>query len=249
MQEQYIIGIKKEKNEENKYPYNIAAIKHLTYLKMHPKVTFLCGENGSGKSTLLEAIAVKYGLNPEGGSANFNFVTSQTHSDLYESISIHKGIKRPIDSYFLRAETFYNVATQIEKMDVNEPGDWISPPVKLAYGGKSLHQYSHGESFETLIYERFMGEGIYLLDEPEAALSPTRQIEMLTRIHDLVKQDSQFIIATHSPILLAYPNSIIYQVTEEGFQEISYEETMHYQTMKLFLNHYQTMVEELLKDE
>jgi predicted ATPase len=226
------------------YPFNLAAVRHLERLEFHPNVTFLVGENGSGKSTFMEAIAVRYGLNAEGGSKNFTFSTHATHSDLHNHMRIAKGISRPKDAYFLRAESYYNVATNIDELDA-EPG---GPPIRAYYGGTSLHEQSHGESFFALFKNRFMGNGIYLLDEPEAALSPRRQMELLTRLHELVHLKSQFIIATHSPILLSYPNSVIYYLSDAGYQTVKYKDTEHYQLYKKFLDQPEHMLEKLSID-
>ncbi|HEY9096577.1 MAG TPA: AAA family ATPase, partial [Hydrogenophaga sp.] len=197
----------------DRYPFNLPAVRFLESLPMHPQVTFIVGENGTGKSTLLEAIALALGFNPEGGSRHFNFQTRASHSELHASLRVAKGFKRPRNGYFLRAESFFNVATQIEALD-GEPA--AGPRVIDGYGGQSLHEQSHGESFMALLTNRFGKEGLYILDEPEAALSPQRQLAALSRIHDLVRADSQFIIATHSPILMAYPGAWIYACTPQG---------------------------------
>ncbi|KNF08613.1 putative ATPase, AAA-type [Gottschalkia purinilytica] len=224
-----------------KYPFNLPAIKNLSNLKFHPNVTFIVGENGMGKSTILEAIATAYGFNPEGGTRNFNFSSRASHSELCNHIKMVKGIKRPKDGFFLRAESFYNLATTIEELDEDVGG----PKIIDSYGGCSLHEQSHGESFFSVFINRFSGQGLYILDEPEAALSPSRQMTMITRIHELVRQEYQFIIATHSPIIMAYPNSIIYQI-KNGFEITRYEETDHYETMHAFLNNKGKMLEILL---
>jgi predicted ATPase len=225
-----------------RYPFSLPAVRHLNELKLHPKVTFIVGENGSGKSTLLEAIAISFGFNPEGGTRNFGFDTRKSHSELHKSIRLAKGIRRPKDGFFLRAESFFNLATEIERLDA-EPG---GPPIIDAYGGKSLHEQSHGESFFALMMNRFRGHGFYVLDEPEAALSPQRQLAALSRIHDLVNKDSQFIVATHSPILMAYPDAYIYACSESGIQRVKYEETEHYQVMHDFLMNPKRMLDILL---
>lgn len=225
-----------------RYPFSLPAVRYLNELKLHPKVTFIVGENGSGKSTLLEAIAVSFGFNPEGGTKNFGFDTRKSHSELHKNIRLAKGIRRPKDGFFLRAESFFNLATEIERLDA-EPG---GPPIIDAYGGKSLHEQSHGESFFALMMNRFRGHGFYVLDEPEAALSPQRQLAALSRIHDLVNKDSQFIVATHSPILMAYPDAYIYACSESGIQRVKYEETEHYQVMHDFLMNPKRMLDILL---
>ncbi len=197
-------------------------------------VTFFVGENGSGKSTLLEAIAVSAGLNPEGGSGNFNFSTRESHSDLWEYMTLVKTMgERWRDSYFLRAESFFNVATNLEELD-RQPA--FSRKLTESYGGKSLHEQSHGESFFSLLQNRFGGHGLYILDEPEAALSPSRQIAMLHLMLSLVEKGSQFIISTHSPILTAYPNAQIYEMRETGMREVSWKETENFVLMKRFLS-------------
>jgi predicted ATPase len=228
----------------DRYPFNLPALRDMETVEFHPKVTFLVGENGSGKSTLLEAIAISMGFNPEGGTRNFNFNTRASHSDLHAFIRVAKGFKRPKDGFFLRAESFFNVATQIEALDA-EPAP--APRVIDAYGGHSLHEQSHGESFMALLMNRFGGNGLYILDEPEAALSPQRQLAALSRMHDLVQANSQFIIATHSPILMAYPEAWIYACTAQGMARVSYEDTEHYQVTRDFLANPKRMLDILLE--
>lgn len=227
-----------KKNPPNEYPYNIPSIKNLNKINFHPKVTFLIGENGTGKSTILEAIAISLGFNPEGGSRNLRFKTKDSHSELYKYIDIKKGLSLPKDGYFLRAETFYNVATSLIEQEFE-----FSP----SYGGKSLHEQSHGESFMSLIENRFLGNGIYILDEPEGALSPFNQLKLLCLIQKLVNKNSQFIIATHSPIILGYPNADIYTIEQEGITKVNYEDTTIYQLTKQFLNNRKPILDELLK--
>lgn len=226
-----------------RYPFCLPAVRTLDAMEMHPKVTFLVGENGSGKSTLMEAIAVAMGYNAEGGTRNFSFGTRRSHSVLHEYLRIARGFKRPRDGFFLRAESFFNVATEIERLD-EEPG--FGPPVINAYGGRSLHEQSHGESFLALMMHRFGGNGLYLLDEPEAALSPQRQLAVLSRIHDLVEDGSQFIIATHSPILMAYPNAWIYTCSPDGVARIDYQDTEHFRVTRDFLASPERMLRVLL---
>lgn len=230
--------------DRESYPYSLPVLKGFDEIVFHPKVTFFIGENGAGKSTLVEALAIAWGFNPEGGSKNFNFRTADAHSGLYANLRLTKGVQRARDGYFLRAESFFNVVTQIDKLD-EEPG--FSPPIKDSYGGKSLHARSHGESFFDLLEHRFRGHGLYILDEPEAALSPSRQLAMLVRMHELIGQKSQFLIATHSPILMAYPDALIYQISSRGLERMVFEDTEHYQVTRAFLNHPRQMLEQLLK--
>ncbi len=234
----YLIEISLKEEDLKKtevYPFNIPAVAGLHKLSFHPDVTFIIGENGTGKSTLIEAIALSMGFGPEGGTRNVQFATADTVSDLHEKLRISKSYKKPSDYYFLRAESFYNVATYMD-----------STGYLGGYGGKSLHHRSHGESFMATLTKKLRGNGFYIFDEPEAALSPTRQMSAITAIHDLVQNGSQFIIATHSPILLAYPNSKILQLDSEGFNEVKYEDTEHYKVTHDFLNKYKQMINILI---
>ena len=246
---QYIshVELKREKVPSfDKYPFSLSAVKHLSKLEMHPAVTFIVGENGAGKSTLLEAIATAWGFNPEGGSKNFCFNTRTSHSQLHKYIRLIKGVNQPRDGYFLRAESFFNVATNIEKMDDESCG--LGKPIADSYGSRPLHEQSHGESFLSLFTERLSGNGLYIMDEPEAALSPGRQMSVLSRIHSLVKKKSQFIIATHSPVIMAYPNSIIYQLSGEGMKVVKFTETENYTVTKNFVNNHNRMLNILLEE-
>lgn len=246
--DQYVREVRLKRSEVpsfKTYPFSLPAVRRLDALELHPSVTFLIGENGSGKSTLLEAIAVALGFNPEGGSRNFKFGTRESHSELHRYIRLVKGIRKPRDGYFLRAESFFNVATRIEELD-EEPG---GPPLIDSYGGRSLHEQSHGESFMALMMERFGGNGLYLLDEPEAALSPQRQLAVVSRIHDLVKDQSQFVIATHSPILMAYPDAYIYSLSGSTIDRVDYYDTEHYRVMHGFLANPKRMIDVLLDRE
>jgi predicted ATPase len=238
------ITLLREKIEDaSVYPFNLPSLKELHQLQMHPKVTFFIGENGSGKSTLLEALAVNLGMNAEGGTENFRFGTRASHSNLHEYLRIAKGYKKPQTRFFLRAESYFNLATEIENLD-NAPS--FGPPIINSYGHRSLHEQSHGESFMSLMMKRFGKNGLYLLDEPEAALSPQRQLAALSRMHELVQQGSQFIIATHSPILMAYPDALIYEFSPKGIEAVNYEDTSHYTVTRNFLLNPQRMLKELL---
>ncbi len=245
--EHYVLEVKLQREKVPSfdfYPFSLAAIRHLSTVKLHPAVTFIVGENGSGKSTLLEGVAVAAGFNAEGGTKNFRFQTRGSHSSLHEHLRLIKSVRRARDGFFLRAESFFNVATEIERLD-DEPS--FGPPIIDSYGGRSLHEQSHGESFFALMNNRFGGQGFYVLDEPEAALSPTRQLAMIVRMHQLVQDQSQFVIATHSPILMAYPNAWIYQITAQGLERVALEDTEHFIVAKRFLNDPRAQLEILLR--
>ncbi|NUN67831.1 AAA family ATPase [Pseudanabaena biceps] len=219
------------------YPFNLPVLKGLERLAFHPNVTFLVGENGSGKSTLIEALAMAWGFNAEGGGREHRFGTRASHSPLHRFVRPVRSAQRVDDGFFLRAESVFTVATYLEGAGATRFGD------------KSLHEQSHGESFFALFDNRLTGDGLYILDEPEAALSPTRQLSFLARMHELVLARSQLIIATHSPILLGYPNAWIYQASEFGLDRVAYEDTEHYQVMRSFLTRRERLLEELLGPE
>ncbi|MDT2524837.1 AAA family ATPase [Enterococcus raffinosus] len=214
------------------YPFGVFAIQEILRrggLLFEKPVTFLSGDNGTGKSTILEAIAVAYGINPEGGSQNFNFNTVESHSELYQYIRLVRKGNLPKTKFFLRSETYYNVASELEYMAADD-----GEVAFASYGGKSLHTRSHGEGLLSIIENRFGREGFYLLDEPEAGLATSRQYTLLQEIHRLVKASSQLIIATHSPILLGYPEATIYQFSEAGLESLPLEETIAFKETKLF---------------
>ena len=223
--------------EEDSYLRGIPAIAGMEELSFENAVTFFVGENGSGKSTLLEGIAVAYGFNPEGGTRNYNFSTYDSHSGLCDAITLSRGIKRAKWGYFLRAESFYNVATK-ENEYSRGPGG-----VPQHY-----HEKSHGESFLALAQQNFRPDGLYLLDEPEAALSPQRQLSLLIDIDRCAKEGAQFIIVTHSPILLGLPGAAILNFDAGPIHPTSYEETDSYQVMSMFINHREQVIKRLLED-
>ncbi|WP_083613505.1 AAA family ATPase [Paenibacillus sp. P46E] len=232
------------------YPFDLPVIRSFSKLAFQKQVTFLVGENGTGKSTLLEGIAAAWGFNPEGGTLNFSFNTRSSHSSLYEYLRLAKGGRRPRDGFFLRAESYYNVASYIDDLDGGPEVPGVrSNKISNSYGGKSLHEQSHGESFFAAFVHRFGGQGLYILDEPEAALSPLRQMSLLVRMHELVGRHSQFIIATHSPILMSYPNSDIYLLEGSGVRQVELEDTEHYTVTKAFMNDREKMLRELLADD
>ena len=217
------------------YLRNISALKGFSRLAFESNVTFFAGENGTGKSTLLEGIAVAYGYNPEGGTRNYHFSTYQDVSELEEAIRLVKGYRKRNSGYFFRAESFFNVAT-VTNLQYNDDG-------RLP----DYHAQSHGESFLSFLQDEAR-EGVYLMDEPEAALSPQRQLTLMRHIYYMAMEGSQFIIATHSPILLGLPGAQILNFSDEGIQPIRYEDTESYQITKLFLERRRQMLDELFKN-
>ncbi|WP_080845895.1 AAA family ATPase [Cytobacillus gottheilii] len=227
----------------SKYPFTIASIKNLKELQLEKRVTFFVGENGSGKSTLLEAIADKCEFNTAGGGRNNLFEVDQAESALGDFIRL-SWMPKATNGFFLRAESFYQFASHIDELARQDRGIYDQ------YGGKSLHHQSHGESFLTLFQHRFNGDALYLLDEPEAALSPARQLAFLRIIHDLTeKEDCQFIIATHSPILLGYPDADIYSFDDGEIRKVAFEDTDHFQITKYFLDNRDRFLVELFKED
>lgn len=225
--------------EERSYLRTIPVIRRMMEgqtLRLSAPVTCLVGENGIGKSTLIEGIAVAFGFNAEGGTRNFSFSSAKTHSELYSLLSMTKEAY-PEDGFFLRAESFYNTISYIDTVEAVD-----------SYGGTSLHNMSHGEGFLTLVQNRFSGNGLYILDEPEAALSPSRLLTLLVEIHRLAGEGSQFIIATHSPMLMAYPGACVLELSEEGVRQVDYRDTEHYQITRRFLENPDRMLQLLLAD-
>lgn len=219
-------------------------LKEMGGIRFRRNVTFLVGENGVGKSTLVEGIAVAMGFNPEGGTVNFSFSTRESHSELYRYLTVARGYRKHRDGFFLRAESFYNVATNIDEMD-EEPG--LGEKVAASYGGVSLHRQSHGESFMALVENRFGGNGLYILDEPEAALSPMRLMRLMCYMQELVNKDSQFIISTHSPVLMTFPGAEVLEITEDGIDSVDYKKTEHFIVTKRFMDAPEQMLQSLLK--
>lgn len=232
--EDYVSGLSVAKN-----------LKRMGRLPFHKPVTFFVGENGVGKSTLIEAIAVAFGFNPEGGTRNFNFNTCNSHSDLHEYITLVKSYGRPHNGFFLRAESFYNVSTNIDELDNDFA---FSPPVIDSYGGVSLHRRSHGESFLAVVENGFRENGLYILDEPEAALSPNGIMRLMATVYALAKRNCQFIISTHSPMLISLPDSEVYEITNEEISVTPYDETGHYKQTKRFLDNPKKMLGYLLEN-
>lgn len=228
------------------YLENLAAVRWLlagNRLEFTTPVTCLVGENGTGKSTLLEALAVGCGLNAEGGSRNLRFSTKPTHAALWRCLVLRRGPRRERDGFFLRAESFYNVASQVDAIQAQD-GRMLN-----AYGGRSLHEQSHGESFLALVQNRFGPGGLYFLDEPEAALSPMRQLALARALGDLAGQGCQIVMATHSPILMALPGARVLELTEEGLQEVPWRDTEHCRVLKGFLNDPERILRYLWEEE
>lgn len=232
---------------QRQYPFSIPAVRECRAFSLQSPVTIFTGENGSGKSTILEAIAIAAGFNPEGGSRNFSFSTEDSHSGLFRFTELTRGVYRPKDGYFLRAESFYNVASNIDQLD-RAPG--LGASIIDAYGGRSLHRQSHGESFLALVEHRLRGEGLYLFDEPEAALSPTNQLVLVRLMHQLARKNSQFLICTHSPVLLCFPGADVYELTTtpgEAFRQLPFEQTQLFRLYQGILRAPQKVMRELLK--
>lgn len=221
--------------ETDSYLQKIESIAGLDQLEFHKGITFFVGENGSGKSTLLEAIAVAYGFNPEGGTRNYKFSTYDSHSELCNAMRLIKGIHKPGWGYFLRAESFYNVATAEDEYSRGPGGR-----------PQHFHEKSHGESFLAMAQSNYKPNGVYLLDEPEAALSPQRQLTLLLEIVECARAQSQFIIVTHSPILLGIPDAEILTFDSGQICPCSYEETDSYQVTEMFINNREQILHRLL---
>ena len=238
MNDQFIQGIIFDWNkiDDDSYLKQIEALKDVERLEFQNSINFFVGENGSGKSTLLEAIAIAHGFNPEGGTKNYAFSTYDSHSELYEAIKVAKGYRKEKIGYFLRAESFYNVATQEE-----EYADYLHPSLKY-------HEKLHGESFLELAQNYLQPNGLYLFDEPEAALSPQRQLTLLMEIYKCARKGAQFFIVTHSPILLGIPDADIYCFDDGRIHLCEYEETESYQITEMFINNRKVLLDRLLKE-
>ena len=232
------IDLNWDKIDPESYVTKIPAIGLLKRLQFRKPVTFFVGENGSGKSTLLEAIAIAYGFNPEGGSLNYQFSTHDDYSELCQAVTIGRGVRGKNHGFFLRAESFYNVSTKTIEYEKDDG------PM---FGDRTLHEQSHGESFLNFI-TAFSRTGIFLMDEPEAALSPNRQLALFSRMAEMAREGSQYIIVTHSPILLALPNADILQFDAQGLHYVDYEQTESYRITEMFINHRETMVRALVDE-
>ena len=240
------VGLSAPRGAQAGHPWDLPAVQALAAgLTLDPKVTYLIGENGTGKSTLLEAIAIAAGMNPEGGSSNFAFDTRDSHSPLWESVRMTRGGRRPRTDFFLRAESLFTAASYLEEL---KPTDGLGGNPLAAYGGRSLHEQSHGESFLAVLINRFGPDGFYVLDEPEAALSTQNCLTCLRRIHELVQAGSQFLIATHSPLILAYPDATIYACSSDGIEPIEYDDAEPVRLTSAFLRARERFIAQLLSD-
>lgn len=227
---------------DNAWPMSLPAVQQLEALKFHPKVTYLVGENGTGKSTLIEALAMACGFNPEGGTRHTRFSTADATSRLGHCVRVARR-QHALDGFFLRAESFFNLATKIDELNQGDSR------MLDAYGGTSLHEMSHGQSFLAVILNRFSEGGLFFLDEPEAALSLQSSLALIRTIHDLVEVGSQFVIATHSPIVLAYPDAWIYRCSDDGLERVEYEEAEQVTLTRSFLNDRERFLRHLLSDD
>ena len=237
MNNQFLQGIMIDWNKisRNSYIRNIESIQGMDNLTFHTPITFFVGENGSGKSTLLEAIAIAYGFNPEGGTKNYIFSTHNSHSELCNAVTIRKGYRKANWGYYLRAESFYNVATKEEEYaDIFHPSELY-------------HEKSHGESFLSVLQKQLSPNGVYIFDEPEAALSLQRQLTLLLEIYECAKEGSQFIIVTHSPILLSVPNAEIFSFDNGKIHTCEYEDTDSYKVTEMFINNREQILNRLLR--
>jgi predicted ATPase len=222
------------------YPFSVPTIRQFDELNFSSRICFFTGENGTGKSTLLEAIAIHYGFGREGGTRSFALDTTESNHSveaLVRALRLSFDIRTGA-GYFLRAESFFNAASYIDSIGVTK-----------YYGGRSLHTRSHGETFFTLLELKFQRDGLFLLDEPEAALSPQRQMAFLVLLHDVLAKykNAQFIISTHSPILLGFPNAQIVSFDNGKLQEIQYEDCSPTQIVRRFVNNRDSVLNELFR--
>lgn len=231
------VELRRERVESfDRYPFSLPALKGLDRLELHPGVTIICGENGSGKSTLLEGLAVACGLDPGGGSRSFHRPETEARSDLHAALRLVRNPERERRGFFFRAETFHQLGREIREHGLGE------------YGWDDLEAKSRGQAFLYLIERRFFPRGLYILDEPESALSPFSQLVFLKHVRRLVEEGSQLILATHAPILLAYPEARLYELDDDGFHSVEYRETSHYQITRAFLEFPDLSLTELFLD-
>jgi predicted ATPase len=238
------VAVRDDVADRSGWPWTLPALRFPEPIELHPRVTFLVGENGSGKSTLVEGIAVAAGFPPEGGSLGFGARTRDETTPAADGLRLVRGSRRPRTGFFLRAESFFNVATEIDRLE-DEARELDLPSLLEAYGGVSLHEKSHGEGFLALAVHRFGADGLYVLDEPEAALSPQSSLAFLRRMHELTEAGSQFVIATHSPILMGYPEAHIYELSDRGAELVDYDATDHVRLIRAFLDNREQFLRQL----
>lgn len=241
MSETFNRGIRLTQKDDATYPFSIPAVRDFESVDLSKSVTCFVGENGTGKSTLVESIAVAAGFNAEGGTKNYNFSTLDTTSALAGTLALIRGSRREKYGYFLRAESFYTTANYAENGTFSQHG-----PSPILFDGKHIHEQSHGEAFFAIIKD--FRPGLFIFDEPESALSPQRQLALLITMSDLVKRGSQIILATHSPILLAYPDANIYQLSETGVNKVEYDDVEHVSLTRDFLTNPTRYIQRLLQD-
>lgn len=219
------VTLREERVQPDRHPFSLPILAHGLSLEIETPVTFFVGENGSGKSSLLEALAWSLGFGLHGGNRDHQFVEDAEGHALGRALRL-SWRHRATDGFFLRAETFHQFSTHLE----------LSGTRFERYGGQSFHERSHGEAFLALFEHRFE-EGLYLLDEPEAALSPQRQLALLRIMHDLAtRRVAQFIIATHSPMLLCFSGARVFSFEDDSIKIVPYHETEHYRLTRAFLN-------------
>jgi len=241
------VAVREDLRAPERWPWTMPALRSLGRIELHPRVTFLVGENGSGKSTLIEGVAVAAGFAPEGGSLGFGARTREEQTPLGEALWLDRSPRRPKTGFFLRAESFFNVATEVDRLE-QEARELKLRSLLESYGGVSLHERSHGESFLALVVHRFGPNGLYVLDEPESALSPQSSLTFLRRMHELTAHGSQFVIATHSPILMGYPDAHIYELSDSGVERVEYEATDHVRLFRAFMDHRERFLRELFAE-
>jgi len=244
-----IVLLRERVEDWTAYPFSVPTIASLPEISIHSRIAFFAGENGTGKSTLLEAIAAHYGFGPEGGNRNLQFETSDSSRSvdrLTRALRLSFDIRTGRGFYF-RAESLFSLATQIDEWD-KDPG--LGGRIIDGYGGVSLHNHSHGETFFTVLDNKFRNSGLFLLDEPEAALSPQRQLSFLLLIRDTLRRykDAQFLISTHSPVLLGYPGAQIFSFDDGHLHEIDYEDTEPLQIVRRFVNDRDSFIQELFEE-
>jgi predicted ATPase len=235
----YLTAVAKAGVWDAVFPFDLPAVAEVDSLRFDAPVTFLVGENGSGKSTLIEALARMLKFDMQGGSADDNpFERTLDRNALANGLRPVLGPCKPRSGFFLRAESFFNAAGRIDAKGLS-----------AVYGGRDLHEQSHGESFLALAANRFGSDGLYVLDEPEAALSVTSALAFLAVMARASASGSQFIVATHSPILLALPDARIYELSDRGIEQVAWDECDATRLTKSFLENPERFLREALRED